>query len=380
MHVTYGPLARHELDRLRDLLRYGFLLTEEQVRNWVGDETPTEWLLAGHVGTEVATAAIVQPRTILGVRDASVATIGGVVTAPHVRGKGLARGLMAYALRRLREQGIPWAILYPFEASFYEKLGWGVGTPMVRLTISALGTFRHPSPSGAYRLVGPLEWPRLDRIHRAWPCGSSGCLARGESEWHRLLLRPLLPRTCVHWEGDGGEGYLVYELTRPLGSPRTAGTCVVHDWAWTTPPARAALLTYLAHHAGQVGRLVLKVPLDDPLATIEGAGIEAALVRGPMVRLVDLECLQESRRSAGWRGLRLRVSDPLCPWNALEFGDPEVGAGVLETDIATLSSLLWGSLSPDMAWACGLLRGERQTLARLEELVPRRPPFFLDWF
>jgi predicted acetyltransferase len=206
----------------------------------------------------------------------------------------------------------------------------------------------------------------------------------------RLLERPVAPRTCAVWERDGDAGYVVYELKRSTTASRLDATCTIHDWAWKVSDAREALLSYLANHAGQVGRIELRVSVDDPLTNLGGEGVEKVPARCPMVRLVDL-ALYDSREARGEAGaLSFGVHDPLCPWNngcyrlgvADEGPSPgSIDSPSLETDIATLSSLLWGSVSVETARRCGLIRGADSTAVDLlGSLVPRSPPFFLDWF
>jgi len=390
MNAEFGPLRPQDRQRFRDMLRYCFILTEEQVWNWVGDDLPDDWLIAGYAGDDLLTGAIVQPMAIMGTMQASVGAIGGVATVPHARGKGLARGLMEYALNILREKRIPWAILHPFDFGFYHRLGWGQGTPMVKMSLKDLRLLRCGSPPGSYRLVGTEMWESLDLIHRIWALAGSGSLVRGQREWSRLLHRPVAPRTCAVWESGGDAGYVVYELKRSTGASRLDGTCTVHDWAWTAPTAREALLSYLANHAGQVGRIDLKVSVDDPLANLEGEGVEKALTRGPMVRLVDVSRYDPCASRTRVGTLAVHVRDPLCAWNdgSFRLGVAEVSPGAVaddphtvDLDIAVLSSLLWGSLSPETARRCGLIRhADTCTMDLLDSLVPRSPPFFLDWF
>ncbi len=394
MNAVFGPLRRHDRQRFRDLLRYCFILTDDQVRNWLDDETPDDWLIAGYAGDDLLTGAIVQPMTVMGAMQASVGAIGGVATAPHARGQGLARGLMAYALRRLREQSIPWAILHPFDFAFYHRLGWGQGAPMVRVSLKQPGILGRTALPGTYRLVGVEAREDLDLIHRAGVLNGPGALVRGERQWSRLLLRPAAPRLCAVWENGGEAGYVVYELRRSAGASRLDGVCTVHDWAWTAPTAREALLFYLANHAGQVGRIDMKVSVDDPLTNLEGEGVERVFIRGPMVRITDVATWRDCREplSSDARA-PIRLHDRLCPWNeathwlgpsnavAPMAPRPLLDPPVAEIGIAAFSSLMWGSLSLDTALHCGMIQNaDSPTMDALASLIPRSPPFFLDWF
>lgn len=390
MDVTFGPLRPHDRPALKDLLTYSFILAPEQVDNWI-DEVPLEWLIAGYEGDELRTAAIVEPKQLAGPRQATVGAIGGVATAPCARGRGLARGLMQYALGLLRTQGAKWAILHPFDFAFYRRLGWGQGTPMVRVTLRRPGLLRRPTPPGTCRMAGAEAWETLDTVHQTWAAKGPGALARTQRDWRRLLLRPLRPRHCVVWEGAQGTGYAIYDLTRSPLDSRSGATCVVHDWAWTAACAREALLAFLAYHEGQVGRVECKVAVDDPLTNLEGEGVEKTACRGPMVRLVDIGHGPADPPAGSTGGVMLRIKDGLCPWNGGVFRFTPAGDRVhittswgppqAEMDIADLSSLLWGSLSPSTARFCGAVGSEQaHAVDTLFAGFPKEPPFFLDWF
>ncbi|MBN1426620.1 GNAT family N-acetyltransferase [Candidatus Fermentibacteria bacterium] len=389
MDVTFGPLRPHDRPALKDLLAYSFILTTEQVDNWI-DEVPPGWLIAGYEGDELLTAAIVEPKRLTGPSPAAVGAIGGVATAPCARGRGLARELMQYALDHLRTQQVMWAILHPFDFSFYRRLGWGQGTPMVKITLRQPGFLRRPVTSGSCRMAGVDSWKTLDEIQRAWAAQGPGALARIERDWRRLLDRPLRPRRCAIWGGDGA-GYVIFDLARSPLDSRMGGTCTVHDWAWTTACARDALLAFLANHAGQVGKIELKVAVDDPLTNLEGEGVEKSTIRGPMVRLVDLGLLATQPHAPSAEGVSLAIRDALCQWNAGPFwlavrergigASPGAGMPQAELDIADLSSLVWGSLSSTTARRSGAVVGERgAALETLSPGLPAEPPFFLDWF
>lgn len=389
MEVTYQFLRPDDRRRLRTLLQYCFLLTEEQVLNWVDDGMPGEWLLAGYCNDALVAAAIVQPRELIGRRKGAVATIGGVATAPQARGRGHARGLMRFALHHLREQGVGWAVLYPFDFEFYHRMGWGQGAPMVGLSIRDPRLLGRDARCGGCRLVGVESWERLDEIHRAWASEGPGALRRHRREWERLLDRPVTPRHCALWETDSGGAYVVYEMRRPPGGARNDSVCTVHDWAWTSPQARDAVLAFLAHHAGQVARIFLKAPVEDPLTNLEGPCVERSFLRGPMVRLVDVERYLADAGAAAPIPLSVCLHDPLCPWNRGSHRRAPGGRGALtqdegpeaETDVATLSSLLWGSMSLETAAKIGLVRGrDAAPLTPLYALAVGDPPFFLDWF
>ncbi len=395
--VTFQELDANDRETLRDLLSYSFILTREQINDWISDDYPLDWILAGYAGKRLVTSTAILPLEMQGQgRREWLGGISGVATDPCYRGKGLARDLMRESLDRMRARGWKWAVLYPFDYEFYHRLGWGQGATAARLTLEPrhLPSACGQGEEGEYRLVSTEEWSLLDRIHRVWVQRGPGALVREERTWRQLFSRPDRRREALVWEspGDQGAGYVIYDLQRREVDARLEASLLVIDWAWESPEARAALLTYLVRHHGQVGSMHMKVSHDDPLTNVEGNGVTKRSIRGPMVRIVDLGGFLERPPSYDGERITLLVEDALCPWNnglfwlapgeAQLMGGPcESGEPDLHIGIGALSSILWGSLSVETALSCGLVSGPRQDrLGLLSPLLPMSAPFFLDWF
>ncbi len=395
MRVEFGALGPTDLDKLRTLLGYSFIQPSENVQDWIPDDFPCEWVLAGYAGENLATCTAILPMEIVGRRRREkVGGVSGVATDPHYRGFGLAKELMAASTERMRRQKMRWALLYPFDFDFYERLGWGQGAPLVRMSI---GKGRLPfkkSASGGYRWLKENEWRVLDDIHKQWALLGSGALSRSERTWRQMMSRPKRERFTVLWESEenkGEGGYIIYDLMRGQDTVRDDSRLLVIDWAWSSSQARAALLGYMAFHSGQVGRIDIKVRDDDPLTNLEGEGVTSRFDRGPMVRVIDVEEFLGKEDHTGEKFVLVRIVDELCPWNdgvyrlsAARCGP--VGRKQQTTpdailSIGAFSSLVWGSLSLDTAISCGMVGGPKvERLEILRNCLPARAPFFLDWF
>jgi len=393
--VEFGALKSKDLERIRVLLGYAFIQPRENVLDWIPDDFPLEWFVAGYADDQLITSTAILPMELKG-RNRSERTggISGVATDPHYRGKGLARDLMQAALTRMRRQGVRWAMLYPFSFDFYSKLGWGQGTPLTRLTLGKDSLSPETEEAGQFRWVEPHEWQVLDRIHRSWAESGPGAVLREERDWRHIMHRPGRRRHTAVWNYSSGDqaGYLVYDLKRDKEALRDESMLVVVDWAWDSATARNELLQYMARHSGQVGRIMVTVACDDPLTNLSEGSVQARPDRGPMVRIVDVGQVLEPGEEPARGALHIKIEDPLCSWNdetywllpgrsGLMGGHTPADRADAELSIATFSSLVWGSLSVDTAISCGLIIGPgKERLAILEKSLPSSAPFFLDWF
>ena len=393
--IMFQSLNKKDLPAFRELLKYSFILKNEQVENWVPDDFPLEWIVAGYDEERLVTGTIIFPRDLSGPRGIeSTGCVSGVATDPNARGFGLAKKLMKACLERMRKNGVRWSLLYPFDFEFYARLGWGQGSSCSRISFPPSLLDLRRAQGGSYRFITLDEWEVLSRIHHDWVHAGPGALLRFDRIWGYLINRPLTPRHAVVWTSPHGEseGYLIYELNRKVLDTRDGSAMNVVDWAWRTPETRRALEGYIAHHRGQLGIVNILLPPDDPLTNIEGEGVAKRTVRGPMVRIVDLDSYFTLSDGVEEGGAIIKISDPVCEWNNGLFrlviqGDTVIGSRVeaaepdIVLDIGTLSSFLWGSLSVGTILADISFTGRApERLRLLESGVPRRPPFFYDWF
>jgi len=393
--IMFQSLNTKDLPAFRELLKYSFILKNEQVENWVPDDFPLEWIVAGYEGDHLVTSTIIFPRDLAGPRGMeSTGCVSGVATDPNARGSGLAKKLMKACLERMRKDGVRWSLLYPFDFEFYARLGWGQGSPCSRISFPPSLLDLRRAPGGSFRFVEFKEWEVLSRIHREWVHAGPGALLRFDRIWGYLINRPLTPRHAVVWISPDGasEGYLIYELNRKVLDTRDGSVMNIVDWAWKTPEARRALEGYIAHHRGQLGIVNILLPPDDPLTNIEGESVAKRTVRGPMGRIVDVDAYFSESQRVENGGVVIQIIDPVCGWNNGLFrlvlqGDSIDGFRVEDAqpdivlDIESLSAFLWGSLSAGTILATESLRGDApQRLCSIESGVPRKPPFFHDWF
>ncbi len=154
------------------------------------------------------------------------AMIGMVWTRPAARGRGLASRLLEDVVRRLRERGLDFAVLWSGIPAFYERLGW------IRSDRGTLGRI-----AGVARPALPLtaatapDFSALERLRER-------CLTARVSRGPAAFATLPLPAERMHWLvagprddpraylalGETGDARYVYEM---IGDP----ACYPALWA-----------------------------------------------------------------------------------------------------------------------------------------------------
>ena len=310
-----------------------------------------------------------------------VGGVSAVASPPETRRRGHVARLIGELLRELREEGVYFSTLWPFEYEFYRRLGWGiVGTrDVTEVSPADLGDAA-AAPDGRFRRLGPDDYAALDEAHRA-AAAHGLAVRRTEGWWRHRIFRSWRTDPYVYgWEDEGGDlrGYLVYRVE---DDDADGETMAVDEAVAADFEARRHLWRFCHDHDSQVARVRIEGDDDGTLFETLADPRAATVERKPggMVRVVDVagavEALSYPPDAAG--RTVVEVADAQCPWNDGRFeldvggggatcaettADPDVSA-----DAATLSRLVVGSASVERLERNGDLtvrdRGGAETLA-----------------
>lgn len=317
----------------------------------------------------------------------------GLATREAYRRQGLAKKLLTFTLRFLREKGIFFTFLMPFQIPFYTHLGWGI--------CARHRLYRFPPETGGPPQNGPggQEMPGkveretspaspepavFDRIYRRWSAGLDGCLLRTEEDWQGLLFDHFLEKGEVWFVKDKEGVTLAYALFRP-GTKES----VLREAAYLTPPAGYRLLQHLRAATGKP--LVWTAPDQEmPFPSLPVAKVKPVFLG----RITDLRAaLEFPLYPPGIKGTwRLRVHDPLLQENNGVFlleaeGDgrmhvtPAPGEEAnLACGIGGLARLLSGTVSPEEAGKNPFLTGDGKLVSSFLRLFPKSGLYINDYF
>lgn len=370
-------LREDDLDALFALRRLSFLdcsdFTDEAVRARHRARLPYSY---GHfLEGELTSAAVCFPfEMFLAGQRVRAGGLASVLSAPETRRRGFVRELLGSILAALREDGVGWALEYPFDPAFYARYGFATVPTGCEVTVPAAQLFRGAAPD-AVRVVGDPA-PQLDPIYERWAPAYALTLSRreqGRPTWHRILSGARFSYLLE-------DAYAVLELEENAGQQ----TLVVHDYAFASPAGREGLWRFVGSFYGQVERISLHLPQGEPLA-FDLQRHHTNQLPLLQARVVDLgAALRPLRRPAEYH-FTLGVRDPFCSPNdgAFEVTLGPTGASVapstrppeLSLSVGTLTQLLTGALSAEAAGRAGLLQGDGAVAQALAALGAGRTTF-----
>jgi len=373
-------------ERVDELLRNGLVSfgpLPAHAEAWLREHTihTLSFTLGSFHDDRLASTATVYPfeAWIGGVRQ-RVGGLAAVATAPWARRRGHVAALVTRWLARLRDEGVGWCAEHPFDPRYYNRYGFE-SLPNGQTVEVPPEVFGEGRPPDAVALA-PDDGARLRPVHAAFASRYGFALTRDDDArdaWENVL-KP--------WGGSARHAYLLedaYVVFRV--SDDGSGLLTVTDHAYAGPDGRRRLWSFVAAFRGQAQRVRIHLPPGEPLLADHQARHS---VRSPLlqVRLVDLPAALAPLRAPHPSRWRVRVHDPLCPWNDGTFAltlTPE-GCHVVRDDapasaelgVGPLVALLGQGAAPELLLAAGRAQGEVEALRALAGLTAGQPTFHAE--
>jgi len=363
-------------------------------------------LLVGSDDRGVAAACQIHPlRQWIAGEAMPMTGIGTVAISPAHRKRGHAADLVTAALRAGRDRGDIVSALFPFRIAFYHKLGYGLAGEAQQYHVPAT-TLPDSSERARVALLddddGKLEALAL---YNCWASSQSGQLDRSPELWRQVTGEG---RVLFGYRGYRGEmeGYTI--VTYRIDLPPQQRHLEVDELVWTTDAARRGLYAWLGSLGDQWQHILIRALPSDRLGDWlreprlpAGAAPPwrlampaATLMNGPMFRVLDVRAAFEGRRVEPVPpiAVAMEVDDPQIEENrgswriAMDTGRAIVErTGALDVslrmDIATLSRIFIGALSPSAAMRAGLLECDHPALLGVLDAALAMPdPWTFDRF
>ncbi len=385
MSLSLGPLREGDLEANHHLIGAAFgssrAFDPERAE-------PPDQVLAGYEGSElVATATLIPGGQWFSGCAVDGVAVSAVGVAPHRRGEGISKALMAEALRLMHERGAAISTLFPTTASLYRSVGYEMAGDYVKRTIPmtdlARANIEADVESFAAADLQSLA-PAYDALARL----SSGSVARGQDWWERRRRRTEYAAVrvfLVKVQVAEGIGYVV------IGAQPSEHSFMdlrIDDLGAEDGTVLRALGTAITRFGTVTGTVTaFQPPWVLEALTDHGQRWKARESIPWMLRLVDLAKAIELR---GWppvtATVALHVSDPALSHNdgsfELQIVDGEGtlapgGPGTWRVDIGSLASWFTGWRSASQLASLGLLTSESgtaQELRVLDTLAAGPPP------
>lgn len=406
-----------DTDAIAGLMSHAFGGSREEAAGFAGRVDPT-WIRV--LGEPPEACAVVIPMgQWFGGRRVSASGFQAVAVAPHRRGGGTGRALMAAALRTIAAEGTALSCLYASVQSLYRQVGFehaGIGAEC-RLKLRTLP--RQPSGDGASadgdraveeRRVLPiatipvpllanerLPSPAVRACHAHFASRFNGHVDRGDYSWRRVCRNRGVDFDCFGLpsrEGGGIDGYAFVAARR--NESFTEWNLHISDLAFVDAAAGRALLRFIGGYAPTMHTATFAAAPSHPLLVLLAQQwYELAWRDTWMLRIADLPAAIAERGYA--RGVEsafsLRFDDELLPGHAgdwiIEISGGEgrarrptrvEDAPHLRSGPRGLAAIYSGHLSPQQAKLVGLLDGEDAALDAAAAIFAGPAPWMADRF
>ncbi len=352
-------------------------------------------IVAQDAGSIVGHAFLFPLESWFGGQLVKTGAIASLAVAPEMRGRGVARGLLAELEGRAHAEGNAVTMLYPFREGFYAKVGYATVSSYRRLSLHPGAIPRAWSPpSGAVRGATGTDSEALFALHMSHGCRGTGAIKRPIRLWQRHLQNERRQWLVLDVGGQVA-GYVTWTLDQ--AEPHSATTLHVEELVGRTDADRRALFGALGNQRDQVARVEIDLAADDPIdrafvdvdrhryGTARLEHERGRIATGPMVRLLDPRLALEARGYWLDGGLDVSLSDgPRLHLEVREgqavTGDPR-GGPTIHLSRASLSAVAFGALLPSSAARLGWLTADDpSTLQRADSLFSLPAFFSADTF
>jgi len=404
--ITVRPAKISDLDTVAHLRALAFGGNEVEVRAWVESNPRYNYrhiVVADIDGKTIGAAGAFPTQMWLSGVPLQMSAVGGVVTHPGYRRKGVFKAMMRYLLPKMAQEGAAISALFPADYRLYQQFSYAAVANWRAYTIAPANL---PAFSEA-KAVRPFKMEDLPAIRSIYRGGqlsqNDGRLNRTNSWWNHLVSEKYRSgnKRIVVYDAEGVEGCLKYSLGEK-NTLRVDEMLVSSDTAWR------GLWGFLAAQPAQA--IEYLAPPDDPLLHLlkEPASFSnnsswwtpyfnevSRVTTGFMLRIIDLtEALTSRFYPQNMMGNRvLKIHDPLIPANnqlvnfRIVDGRPDTlpvdaQPPQIESDIATFSQIFCGYLSPETARKLGKLQADDESVAWLGKAMALKPLYIHsgDWF
>jgi len=385
MSLSLGPLRDGDLEANHHLVGAAF----GSSRAFDPERAlPPDQVLAGYDESElVATATLIPGGQWFGGCALDGVAVSAVGVAPHRRGEGISKALMAEALNLMHERGAAISTLFPTTASLYRSVGYEMAGDYVKRTIP-LTDLTTANIEAEVESFAADDLQSLAPAYDALARLSSGSVARGADWWERRRSRTEHADVrvfLVKVQVADGIGYVV------LGAQPSEHSFMdlrIDDLGAENGTVLRSLGTAITHFGTVTGSVTaFQAPWVLEALTDHGQRWKARESIPWMLRLVDLA---KAIKQRGWppvtATVALQVSDSTLSHNdgsfELQVVDGEGtlapgGPGTWHVDIRSLASWFTGWRSASQLASLGLLTSESGTaheLRVLDTLAAGPPP------
>ncbi|MEK3704872.1 GNAT family N-acetyltransferase [Paenibacillus sp. FSL R7-0198] len=334
---------------------------------------------------------IIPFQTYIHGRSFEMGGIAGVATWPEYRRKGWVAGLLKHALEEMNRNKQSISFLHPFSFGFYRKYGWETYVEFKRYKVPTAHLPMKKATPGTIRRGDP-GLSILKEVYSAYAERYNGTLVRDDARWENSVLVNGTSQKAVYYdEADAAQGYLLYEVKE--------NKFTIKEIIYLNEEARQGLWTFIANHDSMIQEVTLQAPASDTLAfQLDNPRIQQEIVPYFMARIVSVEQFISQYPFASQDSpvqIVLQVEDTHAPWNEgvwqlnvamngtasiWKTSEPITDDQTIKLDIQSLTAVMMGYRRPTEMARMGRIHGPNTAIKALEQAIPERETYLLDFF
>ena len=318
-----------------------------------------------------------------------MAGVTGVGTYPEYSNKGLMQELVLEAIYKMRQNKQWISYLFPFSIPFYRKKGWEIISDHMTFTINDTQLPKNMDTVGHVERR-EIDDPDVYDTYNRFALENHGALIRNSWDWEEYWRWENEEEriAAIYYDLDNKPmGYIFYWIKNDIFH--------IKDMIYLTQEAHRGLWDFISAHFSMVEQVKGHTYKNEPIAfLLEDSDIEETIKPYYMARIIDVEqFLLRYPFDETDVPLSFEVEDDLATWNSGIFSitwdkneqiqvTRERLEGVVPTKITiqTLTSMLMGYRRPTYFQKIERIHVDTETLAQLEDVIPRSQPYFSDYF
>ncbi|WP_391116721.1 enhanced intracellular survival protein Eis [Psychrobacillus sp. L3] len=205
--------------------------------------------------------------------------------------------LLSHFHQHARQENVALVSLYPFNPSFYRKMGYGYGPMKYEFKIKPDALIAN-GDKVLVQLLSPNDEEAIVTLYNDYALQNHGMIKRTWTE--RRYIKNAATNYVGVFENEELIGALAFTLQPVKDSHFLHQHMVVHEWIWTKPNAYKQLASWLSSQQDQVDRIIFRTndqsflyaltnPLNDSNHLIPSANHEVATAgTGMMYRITNI--------------------------------------------------------------------------------------------
>lgn len=190
--------------------------------------------------------------------NGSIVRVWGIGTvAVHFfhKKEGIAKQLLQHFHELARQENVGIVSLYPFNTSFYQKMGYGYGPTRYQYKLKPT-SFPSSGERKKVVMLSPSNEEEIVAVYNKFASMHHGMIER---TWHeRNLIKKKATYYAGVYEGNELVGALVYTLQPVKDSHFLHHEMNIFEWVWTKPSAFIDMCTWIHSQQDQVDRVYVR--------------------------------------------------------------------------------------------------------------------------